>query len=172
MPRRSAVSGLPPDVRQWLEEALIQGNFSGYEALSEALKEMGYSISKSSLHRFGQDFEERLGSLKWATEQAKAIVADSPDDEGAMMEALLRLLQDKMFRAVLELKDTGDLTLDKIGRVVADLARASVSQKKWATEYKAKLEAKALASLEKATRQRGLSEEEIAHLKADFLKDY
>jgi len=47
MARRSSIDGLPEDVRRWLERALAESNFSGYQALEEMLREKGYQIGKS-----------------------------------------------------------------------------------------------------------------------------
>ena len=59
MARRSSIDGLPEDVRRWLERALAENNFSGYQALEEMLREKGYQIGKSSIHRYGQKIERR-----------------------------------------------------------------------------------------------------------------
>ncbi|HQB82745.1 MAG TPA: DUF3486 family protein, partial [Candidatus Rifleibacterium sp.] len=53
MPARSAVTTLPTEVKEWLDKCLVESDFSGYEALSAALAEKGFQISKSSLHRYG-----------------------------------------------------------------------------------------------------------------------
>ena len=84
MAPRSKVQLLPEATRQVLEQRLIAGGFAGYEALAEWLAEQGFAISKSALHRFGSKFEDRCQALKIATDQARAIVEGSPDDDGAM----------------------------------------------------------------------------------------
>lgn len=152
MPRRSKVLDLPDAVKQWLDGALIDGNFSGYEALAAEIKTRGYDISKSGLHRYGSTFDERLRALKLVTEQARAVVQASPDEENAVTEALVRLTQEKLFGVMMDLQvnpETIDLT--KITRSIADLARSSVSQKKYAAEVREKDSAK-LAQLETAAR--------------------
>ena len=71
MARRSSVSALPEDVRHWLERALAESNFSGYQALEEMLREKGYAISKSAIHRHGQKIERRFAAIKASTEAAR-----------------------------------------------------------------------------------------------------
>ena len=83
MPPRSKVAGMPAEIKEWLDRALAENNFSDYELLAEELKARGYAISKSALHRYGQAFETRLSALKMASEQARAVVAAAPDEEGA-----------------------------------------------------------------------------------------
>ena len=71
MPRRSGVTGLPPEIRDELNARLVANGFSGYEALSEWLEEQGYSLSKSALHRHGSvleaDFEAAMSDVQRTT---------------------------------------------------------------------------------------------------------
>ena len=53
MPPRSKVASLPKSVKTWFDKALVENNFSDYEALAEELASRGFSISKSALHRYG-----------------------------------------------------------------------------------------------------------------------
>lgn len=171
MPQRSAVTLLPDAVREELERKLLRNGFGGYDELSAWLAEQGFEISKSAVHRYGQGFEQRMQALKVATDQAKSLAAESGDDEGAMNEALLRLVQTKTFNILLALEEADDGkeldagSLAKIGRMVADLARASVTQKKWAEQVRAKLVAKADAY---ASRN-GLSGKQAEDLRRELL---
>lgn len=150
MPQRSAVNQLPEATRKQLEQKLLKGGFSDYQGLADWLNEQGYEISRSAVHRFGQAFESRLNALKLATDQAKAIAAASQDDEGDMNEALIRLVQTQTFDILVALNDEdAAANLPKIGRMVAELARASISQKKWAAQAREKMDAK-FAELEAA----------------------
>lgn len=142
MPERCLVKQLPPEVKEWLDKALVDGNFSGYETLSEALKEKGYSISKSSIHRYGVKFEQSLAAIKLATEQAKAIAECSPDDEGNMNEALMRLIQQKSFEALTKLESDDVKSLTSLGLMAGNLAKSSIAVKKYASDVKARIAAK------------------------------
>src|SRR5690606_6677096 len=118
---------LPEAIRGELDGRLVAGGFAGYEALSDWLGEQGFEISKSALHRYGAQFEDRVSALKLATDQARAIVAESPDDEGTMSEALMRLVQEKLFSILLEMEvDPAKVNLNSLARSVAELGRASV----------------------------------------------
>ncbi|MGE8577728.1 MAG: phage protein Gp27 family protein, partial [Burkholderia contaminans] len=57
MGRSSGVQRLPKAVREWLESALVEGNFTGYQELEQTLRDKGYQISKSAIHRYGQRIE-------------------------------------------------------------------------------------------------------------------
>lgn len=162
MPQRSKVDLLPDGVREELEQRLIKGGFSGYRELSAWLTDQGFEISKSSLHSWGQDFEDRVGALKRITAQARAIVAESPDNDGAVNEALIRLTQERVFSLMMDLElDLGPAQLAKVTKAVADLSRAAVSQKRLAAEVRKQAAADAASSAAAAGREAGLSDETI-----------
>lgn len=156
MPPRSKVGLLPDDVRQELEQRLISRGFGDYEALSAWLAEQGFEISKSALHRFGQTFEERCGALRVATQQAKAIVESTPDDEGAMSEALMRLMQERLFTVLLEMEvDPSKVNIGAVAKALAPIARASIALKKYASEVRERARA-AAAQVDELVRTGGL----------------
>jgi len=170
MPPRSKVAQLPPKVKAWLDQALVENNFSGYELLSAELAGRGYSIGKSALHSYGQSFEERLAALKMASEQAKAVVAVAPDDDGAVNEALLRLTQERLFTLLADGK--GPLDISKVGKTVAEIIKASVTQKKYAAEAEARRAAlqEAADRIGQAAQARGLTAEEASFWREQVLK--
>jgi len=145
MAPRSKITRLPKEVKEWLDKALVDGDFSGYELLSEDLKARGFDLSKSAIHRYGQEFESRLAALKMATQQAKAISDSVPDDEGAMNDALIRLVQQKAFDMLLKMEEGA--SMKEVSLMVARLSNATVKQKQWQAEAREKLSAK-LAMLE------------------------
>lgn len=166
MPPRSKVSSLPAPVKSWLDQALAENNFSDYEALSTELAAQGYAISKSALHRYGQDFESKLSALKMASEQAKAVVLAAPDEEGAVNEALMRLVQEHLFKLLMT--DGDQIDLPKVAKAVAELGRASVVQKKWQAEFREKAEA-AVAKVENIAKKGGLSADTVAEIRREIL---
>ena len=104
MGKKSTVETLPKEVKEWLDRALVESNFSGYKLLAGEMKARGYEISKSAIHRYGQDFEDRLKTLKMVTEQARAVVQAAPDEDGAVNDALVRLTQEKLFGVLMEIE--------------------------------------------------------------------
>lgn len=166
MPPRNKVEALPAEVKAWLDKALVEGNFSGYEQLEDELKARGHTIGKSSLHRYGSAFEQKLASLKMASEQAKAVVTAAPDEEGAVNEALMRLVQEHLFNMLMA--DGGKMDLPKVARAVAELGKASVTQAKWRAEVRAKAEAAAEAAA-RIGRKGGLSEDSVAEIRRKIL---
>ncbi len=142
MAKRGKIDGLPPDVRRWLERALTENGFSGYTELEELLREKGYAISKSAIHRYGQKIERRFAAIKASTEAARLLTEGAADDQDARSEAVIALVQTEMFEAILNLQDAGEEGMPEKERIgllssaaknIATLARASVAQKKWRT---------------------------------------
>ena len=171
MPPRSAVQSLPEAVRADLDQWLIHRGFAGYEELSAWLLEKGFSISKSSLHRYGSAFEAKTEKLRAATQMSKTLAEAVGDDEGAMNDALIRMAQGELFELLLKAEETGEsLTelLPEITLSVSRLARASLPQKRWQAEYKAKA-ASAADSVEKLARSGGLSGETVEAIRREIL---
>ncbi len=170
MPRRSKVEGLPSDVKAWLDQALVQNNFSQYELLSAELGKRGYEIGKSGLHRYGQQFEERLKTLRVVTEQARAVVQAAPDEDGAVNDALVRLTQEKMFSILMEMNvDPDAVDLPKLARAVAELGKASVAQKRWQAEARKQALADAAKEAGEAAKSAGLTDEAAAQIQQRIL---
>ena len=169
MPPRSKVHALPKAVKAWLDGALVEGSFGGYEGLAEELKGRGYDVSKTSIHRYGQAFEERLATLRLVTEQAKAVVEASPDDDDAVNQALIRVTQEKLFTVMMDLKiDPRSVDIAKITRSIADLSRSSTASKEYANKVKlrAKEAAKDIAAVAKKA---GLTDEAVNEIKKRIL---
>lgn len=141
MPQRSKIHTLPDDVKSQLDKKLITGGFSDYTGLAAWLTDQGFEISRSSLGRYGSEFEQRLGAIRIATEQARAVVDAAGDERGDMNEALIRLVQQEAFNVLVNLNDDDkNALLPKIGIMVAKLSKASVGQKKWMLDVKTKAE--------------------------------
>ena len=166
MPKRSSILALPKAVKEWLDSALVEGSFSGYEKLSEELKSRGYEISKTTVFRYGSAFEQRLSALKMASEQARAIVSASPDDEGMVSEALMRLVQEKLFQVLLDFQIDPDkpLNLASVAKAIAELSRSTVGQRKWQADVREKAK-KVADSVAKMSEKGGISPETIAAIR-------
>lgn len=158
MPIRGKIEGLPDEVRHWLERALTESNFSGYEALESMLAERGFSISKSAIHRYGQKIERRFAAIKASTEAARILTEGAADDQDARSEAVIALVQTEMFESIVNLQEAEDEDLDPADRIallskaaknIATLARASVNQKKFRLEVQEETRRQLLAEQSK-----------------------
>ena len=160
MARPSKILALPEEIHAELDRRLIKRGFNGYRDLSAWLASQGYEISKSAVQEYGANFEERLATLKLATDQAKALVEAAPDDEGSISDALMRLVQEKLFTVLMtfQVDPNKPLNLGSLAKAISELGRASVSQKKWRAEVRAKAAA-AAAAVAKIGKKGGLSKD-------------
>jgi len=165
MPQRSKIITLPEKVKTELDQKLLAGKFCDYSALAEWLQDNGFDISRSALHRYGQNFEERLAAITVATEQAKAVAEAAKDDEGNMNEALIRLVQTKAFDALID-ADSAE-SLPKMGTMIAKLSKAAVDQKKFMREIRAKAK-QAADDVVKVAKLGGMSETQPKKSAAEF----
>lgn len=169
MPPRSKVDQLPEQIREELNRRLIGSGFSSYEEHAAWLAEQGFEIRKSSVHRYGAGFEEKCRALKVVTEQARAIVAESPDDDNAVNAALIKLAQEKAFNVLMDLElDPETIEFPKLMRAIADMGRASVQQAKHMAEVKARAREAADAAA-KIAKKGGLSADVVAELRSKIL---
>jgi hypothetical protein len=168
MGERSKIEGLPPEIKGELDRRLVEGGFKDYVALQDWLRSRGCEVGKSSVHRYGTKLEERLYKLRQATDQAKALVSGSPDDAGDMNEAILRLMQEKMFDALLRMDDVEGESLGGLAKALAPLVRANIANKKFATEVKAKAQ-EAADAVEKLARKGGLSADTVKDIRRQIL---
>lgn len=178
MARESAIDALSNDDLDWLNSHFRDKGFCGYEEIASILKQRGYSISKASVHRYGQKMERKLAAVKASTEAAMLITKASPDDADERSQAVLSLVQTEMFNALVALQDVEDDNADpakrlamisKCAKGIAEITNASVNQKKWMLEVRSKAEA-AASEVEKIIKKSGgLSDETAATIRAQIL---
>lgn len=172
---RSKISGLPMAVKAWLENALVEGNFSGYEMLEAELKQLGFAIGKSAIHRHGQNMERRLAAVRASTDAARMIAEAAPDDADQRSAAVISLVQTDIFNVLISLQEVEDAepaerlkVMGNAARAIADLSRASVRQKKWQAEVRDKASAAADA-VEAIAKKGGLSTEALDTIRKGIL---
>ncbi|MDR2113409.1 MAG: DUF3486 family protein [Candidatus Accumulibacter sp.] len=156
MGRKTSIDGLPAEVRRYLEQALSDANFTGYKALEQVLREKGFVISRSAIHRYGQKMERRFQAIRASTEAARMLTEGAPDDQDARSEGIIALVQSELFHCISDLMDAGDGEMSKPERIellssaaknIATLARASVNQKRFRLDVQAEIEAAAREKL-------------------------
>jgi predicted transcriptional regulator len=169
MPARSKIHLLPEEIRAELERRLITSGFSNYDAIAKWLRDQEYDISRSAVHRFGQDFAAKCEAIREATERAKAIVATVGDDEGNMNEALIRLIQQLTFDILINKQDADIAALlPKMGVMVAKISKASVDQKKWMADVRERAR-KTADDVMKVAKAGGMSESTAKEIRERIL---
>ena len=125
MKRSKIIYDVPPDVRRLLDVRIVESGFASYALHQGWLAEHGYTISESSLQRYGAQLRQ-LERVRLATREATALI-DTTDDTGQLADATVRLAQVRLYE-LLQAIDDGDLRAVSAGaRAIADLARASQS---------------------------------------------
>lgn len=169
MPRRSSIELLPEADRKWLDQALVQSAFSGYEALSQALQARGFTISRSALQRHGSKFEAYLGKIQQASHQAAAIAEALPDDAGALGDAVTQMLQTQVMELLVDMDvQPDDVKFTDLIASVAKLNASSVQQKKWMSDVKAKARSTA-EDVAKVAKAAGLTPTAVSEIRSKIL---
>ena len=182
MPPRSKVDSLPQDVLDELNSRLVAAGFSGYEGFAEWLKDKGFDISKSALHRHGSaleaEFEEAMADARRTRALAKAARESGDEHDDSMLSAASEIMQDNLLRVSLKLRhsegepeDTAK-TLSLVSRAFADIGRLDISRQKWQLEMREKLERAKLAAASEAEAiaiKAGMSDDDWALIRAKFL---
>lgn len=172
MAQRSKIKQLPAAVREWLDGSLAAKNFSGYEQLEAELKARGYTIGKSSIHRYGANLEKKLSAIKASTEAARLIANSAPDDADQRSAAVMSLIQTEVFEVLVALQDLDGADpmqraklLSAVAKNMAALSRASIGQKKHELEVRARLS----ATVDDLAKAQGMSEDQAAFWRKKFL---
>jgi len=138
---------LPPHLKAELERLLIDKAHGGYVALSKWLAEQGYYICKSSLHKYDERLQAALERVKASAEAARLIAQQMPDEADEHSAAAIRIVQSHLFAALLKIGATQDADpveqvklLSQAARAIAEASRASITQKRWQDEVRAKLD--------------------------------
>jgi predicted phage tail protein len=176
MVKRSAVEMLPKEVKAWLDKALADGNFSGYALLEDTLKERGFNIGKSSIHRYGQKLESKLSAIKASTQAALAIAEAAPDDADLLNQSVMQMVQTEVFNSLVAMQEASAeenpaLRLKMMtgaAKGIAELSRASINIKKHKIDVQAKAKTAAEAVGAKA-RKGGLTEDAIREIEEQIL---
>ncbi|MDK4541044.1 DUF3486 family protein [Kingella kingae] len=177
MSPHSSMELLPENVRREFERRLIENGFANYTELAAWLNEQGFQISRSAVHRHGYKIQRRLQAIKESTEAAKLIVANADDENDSRSEALMALLQNQLFEALVDIseKDSEELApearfdlLSEGGKRIAGLISASTRLK----EYQNKVKSRALAAADevaKAVKKGGLSDDTAEQIRKQIL---
>jgi len=176
MAKRGSIVMLPDSARQWLDKALAEGNFSGYAELETLLKERGFNISKSSIHRYGQKLENKLSAIKASTQAALAIAEAAPDDADLLNQSVMQMVQTEVFNSLVALQEAGAeenpvlrlRMMTGAAKGIAELSRASINIKKHKLDVQEKAKSAAIVIGEKA-RKGGLTEEAIREIEEQIL---
>jgi len=151
---------LSDEERAQLNRKIRENGFGDYRGLAKELQDMGFEISKSAVHSYGQKLQEQVRKIRAASAQADLLRKEFPDDDGAMTDGILRTYQAAIFEYMQDFSlDGTKVDPVKLGRVIKDIAHASISQKKLQNEMRAEMLARADAAVENGDWQKEAMEE-------------
>jgi ABC-type transporter Mla subunit MlaD len=157
------------------DKLIAEKSFASYTELSTWLAGHGYSITRTTRAADRRSrFERRLDEIRLVTKQARAVVGAFGDGDKELNEALLRLVQQRLFEILRAAgrNDMKRLNLGALARAVAEMSRASVLQERWLLEMRVKLRqrvASAEAQVGELSREAGLSPETEARIRNALL---
>ena len=161
MPPRSTIQRLPEDLRRELDRRLIANGFGGHSELADWLAEQGWEISRSAVQRHSAPLERSIEQIRRATQAAESLVDASGDDGGAVSDATLRLVQQRMFDMLRASEDDDPKALAAVARSVADTSRAAAAIR----QVRRKLRREIAAEAESVARGAGISADTAADLR-------
>lgn len=176
--KRSKIAALPDEVRKKLDAELLKRGFSGYDALETWLQGLGISIGKSSIHRYGQNLQRKLGAIKASTEAAKLIAAEAPDDADDRSAAVMSMIQTEVFEVMVQLQDLDDPEVDalkrteilsKLAKNWATLTRSSVALKRFQSDVRSRAQAVADKLSAAAKKKGGLTASTVDAIRREIL---
>lgn len=178
MARANAVSKLSLEHKKQLDDRLFSNGFNGYVELETWLRELGYEISKSAIHRYGQKLERKLSAIQASTQASLMIAEAVPDDGDARSQAVLSLVQTELFNALVALQDLDDdesidpvkrlSMITKAGKGIGEIVKASVLQKQHALDVREKAEQTA-KEVQEIVKTGGLSDKTADLIRAKIL---
>ena len=155
MPPPRKVDLLPPELKSFLQDALKQRGFAGYEDLADELnfmlEEEGLTlrIGKSALHSYGQEYSEFVKYQDEASSWAAEWMNDNGLEEEAQRHNILfqmittlafKVMQTQMSK---DGKDIDPKELHFIGKMLKDVMSSSGIREKMKTDERARVADKA-----------------------------
>lgn len=178
MARETAVDQLSAEHLEMLTIRLEDSGFKNYQELTDWLTELGYQISKSSVHRFGKKHEQKMQAVSLSTQAAIHMAKRNPDDAGALSSMVVSMIQSEFFSALIRLQSiTDDPNIDamqrmqelsKLGKGISELSKATVNQKKWQVETREKAQA-AADKVEQIANKGGLTGDTVQEIRKAIL---
>lgn len=177
MGRRKQIAGLPEALRRELDALLVKHNFGDYDQIVEWLRSKGVAISRSAVHRHGQELEQQYHE---AMADARALLAltrasEETGQAGSELAASAStILQTDLVRLVLKLRSTEDPEvyahlLGKLSAAQTRLGAMSVRVEKYRAEIREQERQAAQQAVLGAAKSGGASEDLLQVIRNAFL---
>ena len=182
MPPRNKIATLPDDLRAWLHKAIVQRGYGDIVTLTEELnalcKEGGLAISigKSAVGAESQRIKRASEAIRATTEACKLIADQARDDGDTRSEAVMAMIQDGMFEAILAAREAEAMEdpaerlglMSQAALAASRISRTRVNQAKWRDELelRAKVAAEKVAKIAK---RGGADARTVAEIRSQIL---
>lgn len=182
MPPVPKVNRLPPELRQWLDDALVKRAFGDIEGITAELNELAkrggvaFTLGKSAIGEHSLRVRRAQETIA-ATTRSMQLIADSArDDADKRGEALNAKVSTDLFEALLDAQQAADeedpgkriALLNKASLAAARLSTTSVRQRQFRhqVEERAKAAAEAVTKIAKSG---GMKPEQVREIRAQIL---
>lgn len=160
MPAPSLIDTLDEADKQLVFRLFEENHFSNYAGIAEQLQAHGIYISKSSLHRAGSKYAERIEMLKRSTEVAVAVKESMGDDSADLGNIVSQLALSQCMDLFLTMQvDPKEVDFPKLVAAVSRLVAANVVVKEFRTKVKERARLVAEATQKTLKKASGLSDE-------------
>lgn len=167
---------LPPEVRQRVDQEIVQAGWAGYQRLAQQLQAEGYHVSPAALQRYGAALRDRhervLLRVKFATELAQALAGHGNPEGNPVPDATTAILQAYLFDVLMALQEHGTdperlQLLWKAAQVLAALRRSDQMRVRTEAELRA-LAAQKLMMTDEEAKRRGLDPETVRRIREEI----
>jgi hypothetical protein len=144
--RRSTYDLLPIELQAKVDDLIKKSHFGNFTELVDQVNKMilesGYEISfsRTSLYNRAKNLEKVIEQIKYSQEAAKIVMDCYPDDDLKLSQATGKFIQDKLFRLAMDNEDLSPDELAKIAKALSDVAKSTVSERKYLDDRLAKIE--------------------------------
>lgn len=182
MPPVPKIAQLPPEMRRWLHETLIDRAFGDIVSVTDELQEMlrqagiAMYIGKSAVGAESLKLKRAQESIRATTEAARLIADTSRDDGDVRSEAAMAIVQSEVFELLLQVRESESIEdpVERLGVMsesalaLSRLSRARVNQSQWRLKVEAAVK-EAADAVTKIARTGGLQQSQVDEIRAQIL---
>lgn len=140
-----------------------------YQDIVDFIREQGYSISHSSIGRYGKDFLSKLEDIRRVRDQAAAIVdeiGDKPATE--MAEAANQIAVQLIMETLMEVDSLKDEKLTEVLVALSRLERSGIAREKLKMDYQKRITETAKSVTDKLVKKK-IDPEVISMIETEIL---
>ena len=175
MGRKSSITKLPPDIREWVEQLIRNGRTIDDIVAHLKTMDADLPVSRSSVGRFKQNYEASLARYRDAQAVAGqwvTVFRESPEsDVGALIAEMLKTLAFQTMSSMGEDEKTpvDPQSLMFLGKAIRDVISATSINEDRIAKAVARALQKAATAAEGLARRAGLSAEMIQQFRREIL---